>query len=209
MRNKEVLIEQKITIAKIKPILKEFKNNGGFNKTALSDRAAYSYFILKEIHYLEKNDLLTEDFLSTIGQFFSKGVGNAASSVIQTLMEPILYSIIKGLGLPEGWSKFLVSALTRNPGDLMRALLKRDCKKITEIIVESIVEKFVMDFQSKTPLKGFLGDFLRNDLLETIFESNVVEKLTSRFETYVCKILTDIFQKVKNLNFNGLSSLGS
>jgi hypothetical protein len=106
-------------------------------------------------------------------------------------------------------ANFLISALTENPGKLLRAIVGKDCRLITEIVVQYIIEALVMDFQKKIGLGGGLFDFLRNDILETIKSTDFINKLTDKLLSGVCNITTKILDSIKNMDFKGLSSVGS
>lgn len=208
-----MLIEHKMVVEKLNPVLVSIQNRGGFEKLNRKEKFICSYVILKEISSLEEENLLTENFLSLIGNFLkSGGVGlasNAFSALIQTFLEPYLNSLFRGIGLPQGVANFLISALTENPGKLLRAIVGKDCRLITEIVVQSIIEALVMNLQKKIGLGGGLFDFLRNDILETIESTDFINKLTDKLLSGVCNITTKILDSIKNMDFKGLSSIGS
>lgn len=212
-KRQEILMEEKITMNNLKPLLLKVKEKGGLKKLPLRERRAYSYLIIKELHYLEKNNLLTENIFARLAPYLS-GIGTSlidkiAPSLIQTLFEPFLNSIFRGFGLPQGVSDFLVSALTRNPADLMRAIIKQDCKAITEIIVESGIETLIMYIQRKVNTGGSVFDFFRNEALSALESSNFSEKLIAAIQNKVCELIKKTIKDAGNLNLKGLPGFGS
>ena len=212
-KKQEILMEHKITMNNLKPLLLKIKERGGLEKLPLRERRACSYLIIKELHYLEKNNLLTENIFAKLAPYLSGGVvsliDKLAPSLVQTLFEPFLNSIFRGFGLPQGVSDFLVSALTRNPADLMRAVIKQDCKAITEIIVESGIETLIMYVQRKFNAGGSGFDFFRNEALAAFESSNFGEKLAAAIQNKVCELIKKTVKDATNLNIKGLPGLGS
>lgn len=206
MSEKEVLIEQKISRDKLEPVLKAIAYRGGFEKLNKTEKLACSYAIIKELSYLERNDLLTENFLTKLLKGgLGAGLANAMPAAIQTIFEPILNSIFRAIGLPQWISNFLVSMFTNNPGKLLRAF--RDCKTMAELFAESILEAIVMQLQKNLAEKsgildkmGPVLDFMRNDILEIIQSSNLEDKIMAKITTPICNVL----QKVKNMDFKGI-----
>lgn len=135
---------------------------------------------------MERHKILNENFLKL---FSSLGLTSAA---LQTIIEPFINRFLRGFGLPDVLVFPITSTLARNPTQLLRAFV--DCKSATQLFAEVIIETIIMYMQKYLqvgPLKfsGFIGDFVRNAIIETVKSSNFGDNLADKMETKVCEMI--------------------
>lgn len=186
MDKREILIEHNISKTKIKTILNKIGGVDNFENLSENQKAVVGYLIISELSYLERHNILNENFFRL---FTSLGLTSAA---IQTLIEPFINRVLRGLGLPDILVFPIVSTITRNPTQLLRAFV--DCRSTTKLFVEVIIETIIMYMQKYLtvgPLKfsGFIGDFVRNAVIDTVKSSNFDDKLFDKLENKVCEMI--------------------
>lgn len=186
MDKREILIEHNISKAKIETILNKIGGIDNLENLSEKQKAVVGYLVISELSYLERHNILNENFFKL---FSSLGLTSAA---IQTLIEPFINRVLRGFGLPDILVFPIISTLTRNPTQLLRAFV--DCKSATRLFVEVIIETIIMYLQKYLtvgPLKfsGLIGDFIRNAIIETVKSSNFGDKLSDKLENKVCEMI--------------------
>lgn len=195
-RKEKQLIEQKIIKNRLSTIVEHIKNEDDFNNLSEDDKFKLSFKVLSELSYLENSGLLSEQDLggmlkSIFGGFF----GNAT----QTFFEPLLGKLVYPL-FGEGFmSNFIISYLTSRPSEVIKSM--SDCKLMTKLIAESVVEGMVMSLQRQ---KGFDAPgyaFLRNTLGDVIEGTDFVKGIEGSMSKTICGLFgkfTDNAKKVES-----------
>jgi hypothetical protein len=190
------LIKENLVKNRLLVLVEHIKIEDEFNRLSENKKSQLSFNVLQELSYLESNGLISEQDLggalkSVFGGFF----GNAT----QTFFEPILGKFIIPI-FGEGFmSNFIISYLTSRPSDLIKAM--SDCKLMTKLIAESVVEAMVMSLQRQ---KGFDApgySFLRNTLGGVIEGTEFVQGIETSLSSTVCGLFskfTGNAEKVKS-----------
>jgi hypothetical protein len=187
---KETLVKNRLSI-----IVENVKSLDDFNRLSEDNKLKLSFKLLQEMSYLEKSELLLEiDFSSVLRSIFGGAFGN----ITQTLVEPIIEKILKGLGLEQGYIRnFLVSFFTSRPSDVIKAF--SDCKLMTKLVAEGIVESIVKTVQENKGYSGMGYDLIRNTMADVIRNVEFVSGLEKGLENTVCSLFdkfTDNAQSV-------------
>jgi hypothetical protein len=107
--------------------------------------------------------------------FLGKIFGNSLSGVAQTIVEPMVNSLLSGIGLEGYFKDFLVSFITSNPTRLATAL--KSCDELTKLVAAALSEAVFMMIQRQQGLEGQGYTFLRNALGGAVKDYKFVESL--------------------------------
>lgn len=198
--NKEkLLIEENLVKSRILMIVESETNIKNFHKLPKNKQEKIAYSLLEEIRFLSENNILNEQLMDMLGKIFG---GNALSSITQTIVEPMVKSLVSKLGLGDFFSNFITSLLVSKPQRLALAL--KDCKELTKLVAESLSEALVQMLQKQTGLEGKGYDFMRNALGGAVKDTAFISSLENQLSGVVCGVFngfnkkaTDVYNKVK------------
>ena len=179
------LIKENLVNTRLSVLVESIKSKGNFNNLSEDKKIQLSFNVLQELAYLESTGLLSEQDLggalkSVFGGFF----GNAT----QTFFEPILKKFIVPL-FGEGFmTNFIISYLTSRPSDVIKSM--SDCKLMTKLIAESIVEGMVMSLQRQKGFDGTGYAFLRNTLGGAITNSSFATSIENGISSTICGLFS-------------------
>jgi len=179
------LIKENLVNTRLSVLVESIKSKGDFNNLSEDKKIQLSFNVLQELAYLESTGLLSEQDLggalkSVFGGFF----GNAT----QTFVEPILKKFIVPL-FGEGFmTNFIISYLTSRPSDVIKSM--SDCKLMTKLIAESIVEGMVMSLQRQKGFDGTGYAFLRNTLGGAITNSSFGTSIENGISSTICGLFS-------------------
>lgn len=194
-----LLIEQKIVESRIMMIFESQDNIDNFSSLSETKKKKIVNKLIQEFQILSQQDILNEQ----LGDFLGKIFGQGLSSITQTLVEPMVTSILGGLGMKDSFfTKTLTSFIINKPGKIIKAF--KDCRTMTELVAEAIVEAMAMTVQNEKGLQGAGYTAIRNALLGALKETKFVSDLSDKLEDFVCESyhkLTgradDVYKKLK------------
>jgi hypothetical protein len=197
--NKEKsLIEENLVKNRILMIIESEDNIKNFNKLPKKKQEKIAYSLFEEVNFLSENNILNEQLMDVLGKLF----GNSFSAIAQTVVEPLVGSLLGKLGLGGFFKDFITSFLVSDPRRLALAL--KDCKELTKLISEALSEALVLMLQKQTGLEGAGYSFMRNALGDTIKETTFISNLENQLSGIVCGVFsgynkkaTDVYNKVK------------
>jgi hypothetical protein len=182
------IIEEGLVISRILMVVESEDKVRNYKSLSISERIDLSIDLLEEIGQLQDQGLINEG----LGDLLNKIFGGAWSGLLQTFVEPLVNSILSGLGMEDGFFKnSLVSFFTKSPGRLAKAL-RGDCKELTGLVVESIVEGFAMKLMQDKGMSSGGWAFLRNAINDGIHSTDFVRSLENSMESTIC----DLFNKL-------------
>jgi len=186
---KETLVKNRLLV-----LVEHIKNEDDFNSLSEDKKVQLSFNILQEMSYLESTGLISE---VDLGGVFKSLFGGFFGDVTQTVFEPLIGKIVYPL-FGEGFmSNFIISYLTSRPSDVIKSM--SDCKLMTKLIAESVVEGMVMSLQRQ---KGFDApgySYLRN-ALGTVFEgSEFVSGIEKSIANTVCGVFSTVAGNAKKV----------
>jgi hypothetical protein len=175
-------------------LVEHIQSEDDFNDLTEDKKAQLSYNILSELSYLESNGLISEVDLSSA---FKSLFGGFFGNVTQTVFEPLIGKIVTPL-FGEGFmSNFIISYLTSRPSEVIKSM--SDCKLMTKLVAESIVEGMVMSLQRQ---KGFDApgySFLRNTLADAITGMGFVSSIENSISKTVCELFGKFANNAKKV----------
>lgn len=193
------LIEESLIKSKIMMICESEENIKNFDSLTKTKQRKIANAILTEI-ILSDDELLNEGLWDAITSLF----GSSFSGLAQMIGEPIVNSILGALGMEDGYFKsVMISFFTKNWGRLAKAL-RGDCKELTGLVAESLVEGMVIQLANSKGMTGAGYTFLRNTLEDAIHSTSFIQGLENSLESTVCGLLnkftgkaTEIASKLK------------
>jgi hypothetical protein len=197
--NKEkFLIEENLVKSRILMIIESKDNIKNFNKLPKKKQEKIAYSLLEEINFLTENNILNEQLMDVLGKLF----GSSFSGIVQTIVEPLVSSLLGKLGLGGFFKDFLTSFLVSDPRRLALAL--KDCKELTKLIAEALSEALVQMLGKKAGLEGPGYSFMRNALGDVVKETTFISNLENQLSGIVCGVFsgynkkaTDVYNKLK------------
>jgi hypothetical protein len=189
-----LMIEEKIIVSRLKLIAEGEYNSKTFKFLPRHYQVSIFGETIVELRKINEEGLISEDFnlFGMLKGLFGGGV--------ETLAEPIINKILTSLGFTSNgfFKKFMISYLTSRPGDLIKAFV--DCKTLTRLIAESIIEASVMTLVQKKELGGFISDLIRNTVGNSIKDTNVVSDLEEKLSGKVCELFDMFGGKAKSIS---------
>jgi hypothetical protein len=188
------LIKESLVKNRLLVLVEHIKNEDDFNSLSEDKKVQLSFNILQEMSYLESTGLISE---VDLGGVFKSLFGGFFGDVTQTVFEPLIGKIVYPL-FGEGFmSNFIISYLTSRPSDVIKSM--SDCKLMTKLIAESVVEGMVKSLQRQ---KGFDTpgySYLRN-ALGTVFEgSEFVRGIEGSISNTVCGLFEKFAGNAKKI----------
>lgn len=191
------LIEETLIRSKIMMIVESEENIKNFDSLSERKKRKIADGILKEM-ISSDGELLNEG----LGEILSSLFGSSFSGLAQTIGEPIVNSILGALGMEDGYFKsVMISFFTKNIGRLAKAL-RGDCKELTGLVAESLVEGLVIQLSNTKGMTGPGYTFIRNTIADSIQSSGFVQSLENSLETTVCSLFNKFTQKATEVASN-------
>lgn len=187
-----ILIEEKIVNSRLLLVIENDLRK--FDTLPKSEKLGVFVKALNELREMKNDGLINEqfDFFGILRKLFGGGV--------ETFSEPIVDKILSSLGFTsQGFlKKFIVSYLTTNPAELMRAFV--DCKTFTKLLAKSLIEAVVMLLQEKSGLTGLALDLVRNTVGNYMQDTKLMTDIENKLADSVCNLFTKFDVNAKSLS---------
>lgn len=195
VKNKKetILIEQNLIRSRIMMIVESEDNIKNFHSLPKSKKTKIANKLIQEISYLQETSLLNEELMG----FLSKIFGNSLSGILQTVVEPMVNSLLSGIGLTGYFKDFLVSFITSNPTRLAKAL--KSCDELTKLIAEALSEAVFMMIQRQQGLEGQGYTFLRNALGGAVKDTKFIQSIEGQISGIVCQLFGKMNDKASGV----------
>jgi len=193
--NKEkTLIEENLVKSRILMIIESDENIKNFHNLPKKKQEKIAHSLLEEISFLSENNILNEQLMDTLGKIF----GSSLSGIVQTIVEPMVSSLLGKLGLGGFFNHFLTSFIVSKPQRLALAL--KDCKELTKLITEALSEALVKMLQEKTGTEGAGYNFMRNALGDAVKETAFMSSLENQLAGTVCSVFSGFNKKATEVH---------
>jgi len=192
-QKEKILIEENLVKSRIFAIVESKEVIDNFEFLPEGKKMKIAKNLIEEIRFLDENNILNEQLMDFLGKMF----GNSLSGIVQTAVEPIVNSILGGLGLSGFFKNALMSFILKDPRRLAKAL--KSCNELTALVSESLVEALVMMVQEQQGMQGTGYTILRNTLLGAIQDTKVVIELQDKLEDTVCGVYNNFNKKASNV----------
>ena len=174
-------------------IVENEDNIKNFKSLPESKQEKIAYKLFEEINYLQETNILNEQLMD----FLSKIFGNAFGGIAQTIVEPMVNSLLSGIGLSGYFKDFLVSFITSNPTRLAKAL--KSCDELTKLVAESLSEAVFMMIQRQQGLEGQGYTFLRNALGGAVKDTKFIQSIEGQIGGIVCQLFGKMNDKASGV----------
>ncbi len=176
-------------------IVESEDNIKNFKKLPKSKQTKIAQKLVVEIGFLHESNILNEQD-GLMG--FLKGIfGNSLSGILQTIVEPMVNSLLSGLGLSGYFKDFLVSFITTNPLELAKAL--KSCEAMTSLVAQALSEGLAMMIMREQGLEGSGYTFLRNALGGAVKDTKFIESIESQISGIVCQLYDSMTGKASEV----------
>jgi hypothetical protein len=192
-QKEKILIEENLVKNRIFAIVESKEVIDNFEFLPEGKKMKIAKNLIEEIRFLDENNILNEQLMDFLGKMF----GNSLSGIVQTAVEPIVNSILGGLGLSGFFKNALMSFILKDPRRLAKAL--KSCNELTALVSEALVEALVMMVQEQQGMQGTGYTILRNTLLGAIQDTKVVIELQDKLESTVCGVYNNFNKKASNV----------
>ena len=194
-KKESILIEQNLVKNRIMMIVESEDNIKNFKKLPKSKQTKIARKLVAEIGFLHESNILNEQD-GLMG--FLKGIfGNSLSGILQTIVEPMVNSLLSGLGLTGYFKDFLVSFITTNPLELAKAL--KSCEAMTSLVAQALSEGLAMMIMREQGLEGSGYTFLRNALGGAVKDTKFIESIESQISGIVCQLYDSMTGKASEV----------
>lgn len=194
-KKESILIEQNLVKNRIMMIVESEDNIKNFKKLPKSKQTKIAQKLVAEIGFLHESNILNEQD-GLMG--FLKGIfGNSLSGILQTIVEPMVNSLLSGLGLSGYFKDFLVSFITTNPLELAKAL--KSCEAMTSLVAQALSEGLAMMIMREQGLEGSGYTFLRNALGGAVKDTKFIESIESQISGIVCQLYDSMTGKASEV----------
>lgn len=194
-KKESILIEQNLVKNRIMMIVESEDNIKNFKKLPKSKQTKIARKLVAEIGFLHESNILNEQD-GLMG--FLKGIfGNSLSGILQTIVEPMVNSLLSGLGLTGYFKDFLVSFITTNPLELAKAL--KSCEAMTSLVAQALSEGLAMMIMREQGLEGSGYTFLRNALGGAVKDTKFIESIESQVSGIVCQLYDSMTGKASDV----------
>jgi hypothetical protein len=192
-QKEKILIEENLVKSRIFAIVESKEVIDNFEFLPEGKKMKIAKNLIEEIRFLDENNILNEQLMDFLGKMF----GNSLSGIVQTAVEPIVNSILGGLGLSGFFKNALMSFILKDPRRLAKAL--KSCNELTALVSEALVEALVMMVQEQQGMQGTGYTILRNTLLGAIQDTKVVIELQDKLESTVCGVYNNFNKKASSV----------
>ena len=207
-KKEKLIIEERLVRSRIMMIIESEDNIKNFNSLSEKKQEKIAYKLLEEIDYLQNTGLLNEQLMDFLGKIF----GNSLGGVLQTIVEPMVNSLLSSIGLTGYFKNFLVSFITSNPTRLAKAL--KSCEELTKLVAESLAEAVFMMIQKQQGLEGQGYTFLRNALGGAVKDYGFIQSIEKQIGGLVCELFgkmndkaSGVYDKLKTDVVGGVGGL--
>lgn len=192
-KKEKLLIEENLVKSRIMMIVESQKNIKNFKSLPQEKREKIAYKLLEEINYLQETSLLNEQLMDFLGKIF----GNSLGGILQTVVEPMVNSLLSGIGLKGYFKDFLVSFITTNPARLAKAM--KSCEELTKLVAEALSEAVFMMIQRQQGLEGQGYTFLRNALGGAVKDYGFIQSIEKQISGIVCELFGKMNDKASGV----------
>jgi len=197
-KKENVLIEQKLVKNRIKSIFENDSDIKYFQGLPKKKKLQYSILLVKEIQELNNLGLINEQefsFMDILKSLFGRSFGG----VIETAAEPLVSSILSKIGFKSDsyLKKVMVSFLTSRPSELIAAF--GDCKVLTKLLAESLVEGMFMMLQKEFNSDSFIFNTIRNTMGGVLKDTAFISSIESKIENSVCDMFSSFSDRAKTV----------
>jgi hypothetical protein len=192
-QKEKLLIEQNLVEKRILMIFESENNIKNFESLSEPKKEKIAYKLISEINYLKETNLLNEDLKDFLGKMF----GDNFTNVLNTVINPMVESLMKSLELSGYFKDSMISYLSSDPTKFSQAL--RSCDELSKLVADSLSDALDKRIQQQTGFDSQESKFINGALSDVIKEPRFSENLENRINSVVCDLFDTINDKAKKV----------
>ena len=192
-KKEKLFIEQNLFNKRILMIFESENNIKNFDSLSKSKKEKIAYKLISEINYLKETNLLNEDLKDFLGKMF----GDNFTNVLDTVINPMVESLMKSLELSGYFKDSMISYLSSDPTKFSQAL--RSCDELSKLVADSLSDALDKRIQQQTGFDSQESKFINGALSDAIKEPRFSENLENRINSVVCDLFDTINDKAKKV----------
>jgi hypothetical protein len=192
-KKEKLLIEQSLVKKRILMIFESEDNITNFGSLTKSKQEKIAYKLVYEINYLKETNLLNEQLKDFLGKIFGDGM----TGVFQTIIGPMVNSLMKSLELADYFKESLTSSLSSNPTKFAQSL--RSCDELSKLVAESLsnaIHERIMKQSGSNPIES---KFLNSALADAVKDQTFVENVERKISDVVCDLFSKMSEKASKV----------
>ena len=192
-RKEKLLIEQSLVKNRILMIFESEYNIKNFGYLTKSKQEKIAYKLVYEINYLKETNLLNEQLKDFIGKIFGDGM----TGVFQTIIGPLVDSLMKSLELADYFKESLKSSLSSDPTKFAQSL--RSCDELSKLVAESLSKAVHERIMAQSGPNTIESKFLNSALADAVKDQTFVENVERKISDIVCDLFSKMSEKASKV----------
>ena len=186
-RKNNQIIENKLVESRLKFIIEDV---AVFKKKSKQTKIKEGFKFLRETSYLKSIGMLNENLSDIFKQMF----GNSFESVLGTVSDPFVGSILNKLSIPQEIKTSVLDTIKQRANELMAHM--DTCENLSKFISDIVSEITV----AKMTTKNITGSqFLDSAIVDTMGDDVFKTKLSEKIKEEVCLLFNKYAENAKNL----------
>lgn len=192
-RKERLLIEQNLVKKRILMVFESKNNIKNFSSLSKVKREKIAYKLVSEINYLHETNMLNENLKDFMGKIF----GNNLTTVFQTIVEPMVSSLVKSLDLADYFKDSLITSISLDPTRFSQSL--RSCDELSKLVSESLSEVIYDKILQQTGSEGIESKFLNNVLANAVKDPKFSQNIQQQISSKVCDLFDSMSEKASQI----------
>jgi hypothetical protein len=192
-RKEKLLIEQNLVKKRILMIFESEDNIKNFDSLSTPKKEKIAFKLVSELNYLQETNLLNEQLKDFLGKIFGDGFTGA----FNTIIEPMVGSLIKELQLADYFKQSLISSLTSDPTRFSQAL--QNCDELSKLIADSLSKAVHERIMSQSGTDPIESKFLNSALADAVKDQTFVENVERKISNVVCNLFSKMSEKASKV----------
>lgn len=192
-RKEKLLIEQSLVKNRILMIFESEYNIENFGYLTKSKQEKIAYKLVYEINYLKEINLLNEQLKDFIGKIFGDGM----TGVFQTIIGPLVDSLMNSLELADYFKESLKSSLSSDPTKFAQSL--RSCDELSKLVAESLSKAVHERIMLQSGPNTIESKFLNSALADAVKDQTFVENVERKISDIVCDLFSKMSEKASKV----------
>jgi hypothetical protein len=192
-RKEKLLIEQNLVKKRILMIFESEENIKKFNSLPKSKQEKIAYKLVSEINYLQETNLLNEQLKDFLGKIF----GDGFTGIFQTIIDPIVNSLMKSLQLADYFKESLKSILSADPTKLAQSL--RSCDELSKLIADALSDVMHKRILQQSGTDAIESKFLNSALADAVQDQSFSENVQIKIRDVVCDLFNTMSEKASKV----------
>ena len=192
-KKEKLLIEQTLVKKRILMILESEENIKNFGSLSKSKQEKIAFKLVSEINYLQETTLLNEQLKDFLGKIF----GDGFTGVFQTIIDPIVNSLMKSLELADYFKEPLKSNLSADPTKLAQSL--RSCDELSKLIADALSDVIHKRILQQSGTDAIESKFLNSALADSVQDQKFSENVQRKIRDVVCELFNTMSEKASKV----------